>query len=184
MAEFSLNAKYPGTCIKCHGAVNIDDEIFWDNETRKVRHVACPENPVLVQKQPPVEISDGIYLFEGSVYKVQHAVHASGMQYTKQLVRSDYAGREARFKKVTGIISKLQPEHKMTLEQAAEYGALYGVCCNCGRTLTNEGSIEAGIGPVCLGHFFADVSKQEQQRLARVAISQGIAAATAQYKQK
>lgn len=26
---------------------------------------------------------------------------------------------------------------------------LYGVCCRCGRTLTDENSISEGIGPIC-----------------------------------
>jgi hypothetical protein len=41
----------------------------------------------------------------------------------------------------------------MTLDQAKAFGALYGACCNCGKTLTDERSIEAGIGPVCARKF-------------------------------
>jgi hypothetical protein len=37
----------------------------------------------------------------------------------------------------------------MSAEQAAEFGALYGICCNCGRDLTDETSIFHGYGPVC-----------------------------------
>lgn len=33
--------------------------------------------------------------------------------------------------------------------EAIRYGQRTGTCSCCGRTLTNEGSIEAGIGPVC-----------------------------------
>ena len=39
------------------------------------------------------------------------------------------------------------------LAAAVKYGRLSGLCCSCGRDLTNEGSIEAGIGPVCAGRF-------------------------------
>lgn len=31
----------------------------------------------------------------------------------------------------------------------AEFGKLFGICCLCGRELTNEQSVEDGIGPVC-----------------------------------
>ena len=58
-----------------------------------------------------------------------------------------------RFEYHTGLIRKLDESMRMTLEQAKQYGAIYGVCCNCGRTLTNEDSIEAGIGPICAGKF-------------------------------
>jgi hypothetical protein len=47
------------------------------------------------------------------------------------------------------MVYKLTSADRMTLEDAKEFGALYGTCCVCGRLLTNEVSIEAGIGPVC-----------------------------------
>lgn len=37
------------------------------------------------------------------------------------------------------------------LQTAMKYGKLAGRCCSCGRELTNDGSIEAGIGPICAG---------------------------------
>lgn len=39
------------------------------------------------------------------------------------------------------------------LVAAVKYGKLSGRCCSCGRELTNDGSIEAGIGPVCAQKF-------------------------------
>lgn len=39
------------------------------------------------------------------------------------------------------------------LQTAMKYGKLSGRCCSCGRELTNDGSIEAGIGPICAGKF-------------------------------
>ena len=48
-----------------------------------------------------------------------------------------------------GRLAKLSADDKLTLEQAREFGALYGTCCVCGRTLTNELSIHLGIGPKC-----------------------------------
>jgi hypothetical protein len=41
----------------------------------------------------------------------------------------------------------------MSLEDGKKYGKLYGVCCVCGRVLTDENSIQAGIGPVCANKF-------------------------------
>lgn len=37
---------------------------------------------------------------------------------------------------------------------AVRYGRETGCCSVCGRELTNKGSIEAGIGPICAGKFF------------------------------
>jgi hypothetical protein len=42
---------------------------------------------------------------------------------------------------------------RMTLDEAKAYGKLTGTCCQCGAKLTDETSIEAGIGPICEGKF-------------------------------
>lgn len=98
-----------------------------------------------------VELEDGMYRFDGRIFKVQHAVHGSGRQYAKVLVQFDDDSWD--FEIARGVIFKLRPEHKMSLEEAREFGALYGTCCVCGRTLTSEESIEIGIGPICLSKF-------------------------------
>lgn len=97
-------------------------------------------------RKASVKVEAGIYLLNGVVHKVQKAVHGSGNLYAKVL-------QDGAFVYAPGAIRSLLPEHKMTLEQAKEYGHLYGVCCNCGATLTDEKSIEAGIGPVCAKKF-------------------------------
>ena len=58
---------------------------------------------------------------------------------------------EGRFEYAPGAIRRLDVTDAMTREEAAEFGHLYGVCCVCGRTLTDERSIADGIGPVCAG---------------------------------
>jgi hypothetical protein len=101
----------------------------------------------------PVELEAAIYFKDGEVYKVQKAVHGSGHAYAKKLVQDDAFARGWGFIYAKGAIRDLTPEHRMTLDQAKEFGAIYGVCCNCGATLTNEESIELGIGPICRGKF-------------------------------
>jgi hypothetical protein len=105
-----------------------------------------------VAASEPVE--DGVYKVGDTIYKVKHA-QQSGKQWAHRLtVVNDeltkgghvaavfrYAGKPATF----GI----KPEHKLTYEDAKAFGALYGMCCCCGRLLTNELSIALGIGPVC-----------------------------------
>lgn len=104
---------------------------------------------ISVRRSPSEGVTDGMYrTADGTVYKVQVAVHGSGNLYAKRLVLSE-DGTDARFEYEAGAINKLHPEDRMTLEQAREFGRLYGVCCKCGATLTDETSIEAGIGPVC-----------------------------------
>lgn len=97
----------------------------------------------------PVKLEDGIYLLDGSIYKVQHAVHGSSQQYAKLLVVPEIKGQAAGWAYTPGAVTKLTPAHKMTIEQAKEFGALYGVCVRCGRVLTDEDSIERMMGKTC-----------------------------------
>jgi hypothetical protein len=108
---------------------------------------------------------DGIYAKGGKIYKVQYnrtrtnlygklfvpensteAVwDSSGNLSASGTVVWEYVGSFARL--------NLTAADKMSIEEAKKFGALYGTCINCGRTLTDEKSIEAGIGPVCAKAF-------------------------------
>lgn len=109
------------------------------------------------------KLTDGMYKHPatGIIYKVYHT--RTGHQVAKRLVvvdaepgkgiepndglgghitvRFDYEGKKP--------LRLLKPERRLTPEEAAEFGKLYGSCCICGRLLTNELSIALGIGPVC-----------------------------------
>jgi hypothetical protein len=130
------------------------------------------------ESQTPVDLDAGMYRMDETIYKVQVAVHGSGHPYAKRLTPTGYCGvcgehknyhegdskneitgdHEFKAKWVfdyaPGAIQQLQPEHKLSLEEAKNFGALYGTCCCCGTTLTNEESIEKGIGPICEGKYF------------------------------
>lgn len=104
----------------------------------------------------PNGVGDGLYQTpDGEIYKVQVAVHGSGKLYAKRLVELEVPRqlktgvRTHEFVREPGALAKLTPEMAMTEEQARAFGKLYGTCCNCGLTLTNEDSIEWGIGPKC-----------------------------------
>lgn len=107
---------------------------------------------------------DGMYkIADGTIFKVQRAVHGSGHLYAKRLVVDSEAVRDAvgnvvtpaevHFEYAPGAIRNLTAQDRLTLEEAKKFGALYGTCCVCGRTLTRESSIAAGIGPVCAGRL-------------------------------
>jgi hypothetical protein len=102
-------------------------------QERTTRHAAEPE--------------DGMYLDGDTIFKVYKMVHGSGRQGVKRL---EVTGKEGSFVYL-GLAARRLPTtaQRMTLEQAAKYGRLYGFCVRCGRTLTDEESIAAGIGPIC-----------------------------------
>lgn len=99
---------------------------------------------------PKVVTEDGMYQsVAGIIYKVQKAVHGSGGLYAKKLVQ-DSDGNWS-FAYAPGAIRGLTPAMRMTPEQAKEFGQLYGICCRCAAPLTDETSIERGMGPICAG---------------------------------
>jgi len=92
------------------------------------------------------EFSEGMWTIGERIFKVQES-HGSGRLYAKELI-------DGRFEYAPGALRDLRTKGvKMTLEKAVEYGRLYGICCVCGRTLTDETSVAAGIGPVCSAKF-------------------------------
>jgi hypothetical protein len=116
--------------------------------------LAVPKAPPASHPQAATKaepLTDGMYRKDEVIYKIQRAVHGSGHLYAKRLVPGDGYGAKASFVYAPGAMKVLTLANRMTLAEAKEWGALYGTCCVCGRTLTNEQSIEAGIGPVCAG---------------------------------
>lgn len=85
----------------------------------------------------------------GSIFKVQKAVHGSGNLYAKILVVD--APGDGHFEYAPGAIRLVTVADRMTADEAAEWGRLYGMCIVCSATLTDEKSIAAGIGPICAG---------------------------------
>lgn len=85
----------------------------------------------------------GSYRKDGIIYRVRRS-KSSDKLYAQRL---DPNTNEFVYE--PGLIRNLSSLDRMTLEQAKEYGAQFGVCCVCARTLTDPTSIDAGIGPVC-----------------------------------
>jgi hypothetical protein len=89
------------------------------------------------------ELDEGIYRHEDAIYKVYRT--REDHLAVKQLIEGafEYMGKRP--------LKFLRDEHRMTLEEAKEYGRITSICCQCGRKLTDETSIAEGIGPVCAG---------------------------------
>jgi hypothetical protein len=105
----------------------------------------------------PVE---GMHFVDGRVIKVQRAVHGSGNLYAKVLVidveAADGKPAEAHFEYAPGVVNQTSVETLMTREDGAKFGRLYGMCVKCAATLTDEESIERGMGPICAGKGWAN----------------------------
>lgn len=129
------------------------DAIKWVNEHRMSKatasakisqYMAMPK--VRKAFSSTIELDEGMYRVGEDIFKV-YRTRESDVLVTKQLVEGvfEYTG--------TKPLEFITAEHRMTLDEAKEYGKVTGTCCNCGRKLTNESSIADGIGPVCAGKF-------------------------------
>lgn len=97
----------------------------------------------------PAELEDGFYGFNGLIVKVQHGKE-SGRQYALVMEPGE-RGERGSWVYGPGVVRDLTPAHRLTTEDAAAFGHVYGICGICGATLTDPESIERGIGPVCAG---------------------------------
>lgn len=79
---------------------------------------------------------------DGEIYRVQPS-RETGNLYAKHMLVG------GGFEYERGAISRLRPADKMTLAQAKAWGMATGVCCVCGAFLTDQNSVDEGIGPVC-----------------------------------
>lgn len=100
-------------------------------------------------------LDSGMYKVGQEIFKVKIS-HATGKPYAEILCHDaihngNYADAAVWFEYAPGAILKhgITQDHRMTVEQCAEFGVLFGTCCVCARTLTNPKSIAKGIGPVC-----------------------------------
>lgn len=126
---------------------------FGGTATQPEPAVEIAEPPVAPKPTKPekVEIAHGFYHFEDTVVKVQEARNGTGRIYAKAL-----DPQTGTFTYVPGLVKRLEKgAERLTVEQAAAYGHLYGICVCCGRDLTDEQSIANGIGPVCAKKYFA-----------------------------
>jgi hypothetical protein len=139
-------------------AAQIDRELFAADQYEAHRARSQTTQAAGLAPQQPTrpavaQVSeDGMYRTpDGTIWKVQRAVTGSGQLYAKRLVVEP--GRSGTFVYEPGAIRRLRPDQRLTLDEAKAFGKLYGVCCQCGRTLTDEQSIADGIGKICAGRL-------------------------------
>ena len=100
------------------------------------------------EAEPQYVTETGMYRVDGRIYKVLPS-RTSERHYAKELVGESEGGY--RFVYAPGAMRFIRAEHRMTDEQAREFGRTTGICCVCARLLTDPKSIADGIGPVCSG---------------------------------
>ena len=107
----------------------------------------------------PAVTEVGFYLADDVVYKVVES--KSGNLYAKRRVDGawTYAGAPGRV--------GLTPDHKVTPEVAAAYGAATGICMFCNAELDDREGLGrvVGVGPVCSRKHLGLTQRQLAERL-------------------
>jgi hypothetical protein len=104
---------------------------------------------IVAPKPAPFVVTDGWFLLNGSVIKVQHN-RAHTHFYAKRLVVTEEDDhKHGSWVYEPGLVKRMNGAVPMTFEAAREFGELYGVCFKCGAELTAEDSIDRKMGPVC-----------------------------------
>jgi hypothetical protein len=151
-----------------HSALAFSPGQIWRARAGKSVDVAAVRKTT--DRAARLPVTEGWYMVDRIIYKVQKAVHGSGNLYAKELVTEELADEElndvqrawkereptrmfhkAHWEYAKGAIRRIRAEHRLSGEEAAQFGRLYGVCVRCGLTLTKEESIERGRGDVCAG---------------------------------
>lgn len=142
--------RYGSKCVNC--GTYVEAEAGWLCKDVNGRWASTHKNGECVTEAPakaaaPTELEDGIYKRDDEIVKVY--VTQSGQKASKtwdtDTESFEYTGKRG--------LRGLTAEHRMTLDEAKAFGAIYGICCNCSRTLRDDVSIEAGIGPICARRF-------------------------------
>lgn len=131
-----------------------------DGASRLIKALlAQPRDCQPAQHDAPAKLEPGVYELDGEVFVVKPNRNGTRL-YAKRLVEITGERRteadtvvQIEFEYASGVIYKLQPEHKMPYERARELTIRYGRCIACGRQLKAKTSVDAGIGPVCRTKF-------------------------------
>lgn len=96
--------------------------------------------------QAPVEpVDEGLYLVEGVIVKVYRT--QNGFLAGKRLVV--LGNGRGSFEYERGLVRLVRAEHRLTEEQAREFGKTHAFCCACAKTLNDDRSIAVGYGAEC-----------------------------------
>jgi hypothetical protein len=97
---------------------------------------------------PLPDIAVGAYELDGTVYSVRKG------NYSGKIHAVVYDPDQKKWvDDLTKSIYKLKDEHRLTLSRATQLSVAVGSCVHCGRTLTLQKSVVAGMGRVCASKY-------------------------------
>lgn len=122
------------------------EKLKGDTAIVRAQRASAPK-PVVRPVTPNVPVkpvTEGMYELDGSVYRVK--MSGAGRLYAMLLVITD---GEGSFEYAQGVIRRIRPEHRMSLERASELSVRYHFCVRCAKELTKKSSVAQGMGDTC-----------------------------------
>lgn len=112
------------------------------------RQVSCLIETLRSKEDTKPTITEvGAYLYDEVIYSIRKSNRTGKLViYTFDEIAKKYL---PNFPATKNLLKKIQPEHRLTLEQAIKYSAHTGICVHCGRTLTLLKSVAGGMGAWC-----------------------------------
>lgn len=124
--------------------------------------VASPDRTPVTQtvRDAAFTLTPGVYEVNGEIFNVKWNQRKTNL-YAQKLIelpnvnRLTVSGDEVHFEfeYAPGVVRRLRPHHKMSIERAEALTIRYGRCLVCGRRLKATESVKQGIGPVCRKTF-------------------------------
>ena len=153
------------TSAQVYGVYSEYREAWSQDRKAQAAALAAKENNTPVEKPatPPVlrDIPIGVHVVVGyaddepyTLFRVKKS-QTTGRIYALQFNRpAPHSGLKGSWGYVnTEPLSELSSLTTLDFETAKEYGDLYGACLRCDRDLTDELSVQRGIGPICFGNM-------------------------------
>ena len=103
----------------------------------------------------PVTATEGYYR-RGDDYIVIVPTKDGLRRYAKVLTEvgvTASGARKFKWQYAPGVAASLAGDTPVTLEEAAKWSHLHGVCLRCGRALKDPKAVGAGLGKICAGYF-------------------------------
>jgi len=166
-----MNARYAGTCTRCHGHFPEGTEIEYDRATRKASHVECPAVPA---PAPVVARADIRALVAAAIVACETATAAVVAAWATR--REATEKRDAAFA-AAGLCPTCKGVGYYEVRWSMDAGCVDTVGCECakatGRALTREAIINASPEVAAIEDAYiaalsaannADVAKDDAER--------------------
>ena len=165
--------KYDGVCRTCHGQVPAEKGTIVKLDGRWVtyhRDGECLSTAEQAAQEADKVTEPGLYKYvtdTTSIYRVREARSSKRLYAEKVIVITDEDGdTTVDFAYNAKAMAWLRCSDRLTWAEAREFGAAYGACITCGRTLKDARSLVQGYGATCAGNFgWPTVTKKQAEAI-------------------